>query len=132
MSSPKWEPGAVKLVDGSDAIIHYVQHTTVNTRYIGMRQEKKVIGGGHIWVPMAWTVDGYEYLPTSDPGLGTHTDRTKLVPPPKRTMRIKGRLYVYNDMTTLFAYDDDEVRPAMSNLFASFQVDEFIREGEGL
>lgn len=126
-NQPKWEPGAVKLVDGSDAVIHYVQHATVSTRYIGMRQEK--VRDGHIWVPMAWTVDGYEYPPEPDPFLPY---KHKLVPPPKKTMRIKGRLYVYNDKTTLFAYDDDEVRPDKSNLFASFQVDEYVKEGEGL
>lgn len=125
---PKWEPGAVKLVDGSDAIIHYVQHATVNTRYIGMRKEK-AIGGGHIWVPIAWTVDGYEYPPTNDPFL-PHS--TKLVPPPKKSMRIKGRLYVYNDKTVVFAHDDDEARPSNVGLFCSFQVDESVKEGEGL
>lgn len=126
-NQPKWEPGAVKLLDGSDAIIHYVQHASTNMRYIGMRQQK--VPFGNTWTPMAWTVDGYEYPPTSDPFL---PHNTKLVPPSKKTMRIKGRLYVYNDKTTLFAYDDDEVRPDKSNLFASFQVDEFVKEGEGL
>lgn len=124
-NTPKWEPGSVKLADGSDAIIHYVQHATTNTRYIGMRQEK--VRDGHIWVPMAWNVDGYEYPIDPEPPY-----KHKLVPPPKKTMRIKGRLYVYNDKTTLFAYDDDEVRPDRSNLFASFQIDEYVKEGDGL
>lgn len=127
-NQPKWEPGTVKLVDGSDAVIHYIQHSEANLRYIGMRLVEK--GNSYAWVPIVWTVDGYEYLPHSRELLPDSNAR--LVPPPKKSMRIKGRLYVYNDKTTLFAYDDDEVRPDKSSLFASFQVDEFVKEGEGL
>lgn len=78
-NQPKWEPGAVKLVDGSDAVIHYIQHASTNKRYIGMRHEK--LSFGNAWIPMAWTVDGYEYPPPSDPFL---PHNTKLVPPPKQ------------------------------------------------
>ena len=125
--TPKWEPGAVKLVDGSDAVIHHVQFSSNTMRYIGMRREK--LGNVYTWVSTAWTMDGYEYPPTNDPFL-PHS--TKLVPPAKKTMRIKGRLYVYSDKTVVFAYDDDEMRPVMAGRFCSFQVDQLVKEGEGL
>jgi hypothetical protein len=52
----KWKPGAVKLVDGSNATIHYVQEACSTVRYIGMYHRN--IGAGYAWWPIAWTVTG--------------------------------------------------------------------------
>ena len=127
--TPKWEPGAVKLVDGSDAIIHHVQFSSNTMRYIGMRRGKLL--DCYVWIPTAWTLHGYEYVPHPDIVL-LPNNATKLVPPAKKTMRIKGGLYVYEDKTVVFAYDDEEAQPPRANRFACIAIDQFVKEGEGL
>lgn len=55
----KWEPGAVKLNTGEDAIIQYIQESDPNYRYIGMAHVSN--GRSWTWKPMAWTNKGLEF-----------------------------------------------------------------------
>lgn len=117
---PKWELGPVKLVNGLIAVIR--RFCEKRQMYLGEIQDRN-----GSWSTGEWNSKGW-YIPGA-----LEKDPHNLVPPPKRTMRIKGRLYVYNDKTVVFAHDDDITgQPSNIGLSCSFQVDRLVEEGEGL
>ena len=71
-NNPIWKPGAVKLLDGSDAVIHYIQESDSTLRYIGMYHRST--GLSYAWWPIAWTAKGSVFPFTTEPYLN-------LVPP---------------------------------------------------
>ena len=83
--NPIWKPGAVKLLDGSDAVIHYIQESDSTLRYIGMYHRN--IGLSYAWWPIAWTANGIVFPFTTESYLNlvapkdvvTYTSDEKLI-----------------------------------------------------
>jgi hypothetical protein len=123
-NNPKWEPGAVKLTTGEDAIIKYIQESDPNYRYIGMAHV--INGRSFTWKPMAWTVKGLEFPYCTE---GSHN----LVPPAKRIMRVFKVINVFKDGSSC-SYNtvEDADMIGAGCVFARIIVDEQVTEGQGL
>ncbi len=121
MSSQKWEIGPVKLVNGWDAYVDFVQQGEFCIRYLG---RYKLPGGQ--WYALHWEESGQ--VPNSCEGYGHN-----LAPPPKKTLRVRLWANVYED-GSMFSYPtkkqaDDS---AQYGRFALIEIDREVEEGEGL
>jgi hypothetical protein len=63
-----------------------------------------------------------------------HTDHScNLAPPPKKTMRVKARILVYEDGSTIStSSDESDLGEAKKHAFAMVEFDREVTEGEGL
>ena len=124
MTNPKWEIGPVKLVDGSEGHIYFVQPESKHQRYIGKAKDSS----GE-WRALHWCDAGR--VPYTTTGHWKN-----LAPPPKKTVRVERYVNVFEDgamisWPTREEADgcrllDDEPR------FACIEIDREVTEGEGL
>ena len=121
MSNLKWEIGPVKLADGTEAYIDYVQPESKHYRYIGRAKDSDDIWRSMHWCDMGW-------VPYTTTGYAKN-----LAPPPKKTLRVRLWANVYED-GSMFSYPtkkqaDDS---AQYGRFACIEIDREVEEGEGL
>lgn len=120
MSNQKWEVGPVKLVNGCDAVIH--RFCEKRQRYLGVWED--IYGGSHA---AEWHTGGSHNI------AGTGDHRLDLAPPPKKTLRVRLWLNVY-DGGISYPYGTRTIADmeASSSRFACIEIDREVEEGEGL
>ena len=124
MSNPKWEIGPVKLADGSEGHIDFVQPESKHHRYIGRTKDSS----GE-WRALHWCDSGR--VPYTATGYAKN-----LAPPPKKTVRVqamwmvvypKGHAYVF------FSEQSAKNEAYEKRAFAIRKIEPFeVEEGEGL
>ena len=124
MSNPKWEIGPVKLADGSEGHIDFVQPESKHHRYIGRTKDSS----GE-WRALHWCDSGR--VPYTATGYAKN-----LAPPPKKTVRVqamwmvvypKGHAYVF------FSEQSAKNEAHEKRAFAIRKIEPFeVTEGEGL
>ena len=121
MSNQKWEIGPVKLVNGWDAYIDFIQDGEFNIRYLG---RYKLLNGQ--WYALHWDESGR--VPNSCDGYGHN-----LAPPLKKTLRVCLWLNVY-DGGISYQYGTRTLADmeASSARLACIEIDREVEEGEGL
>ena len=121
MSNPKWEKGPVKLVDGSEAWIFFVQPESRHQRYIG-----KFKDNDGEWRAMHWCDAGR--VPYTTTGYAKN-----LAPPPKKKVRVRKWINVNADGgSSTYNAEKDAARYHEPNLFARLFIDIEVEEGQGL
>ena len=119
MSNQKWEIGPVKLVNGWDAYVDFVQEGEFCIRYLG---RYKLPNGQ--WYALHWEESGR--VPNSCDGYGHN-----LAPPPKKTLRVHGWLNIYPNGTASF-WSHKDIADSREPRFACIEIDREVEEGEGL
>ncbi|MFY8202248.1 MAG: hypothetical protein ACOVLE_16345 [Pirellula staleyi] len=121
MSNPKWEIGPVKLADGSEAWIYFVQPESKHQRYIGKAKDSD----GE-WRALHWCDSGR--VPYTATGHAKN-----LIPPPKKTVRVRCWLNVYPDGTMNRYFSRIEADNSVTcHRIACIEIDREVTEGEGL
>ena len=121
MTNPKWEIGPVKLADGSEGHIYFVQPESKHQRYIGKAKDRS----GE-WRALHWCDAGR--VPYTTTGHAKN-----LAPPPKKTVRVKASILVYRDGSTVYKREHERFcHQAKSSAFAIVEIDREVTEGEGL
>ena len=121
MTNPKWEIGPVKLVDGSEGHIDFVQPESKHYRYIGRAKD----GSGE-WRSWQWSECGR--APYTTTGYAKN-----LAPPPKKTVRVRCWLNVDAcGVAGLFLDREDADRLSRVTRIACIEIDREVTEGEGL
>lgn len=121
MSEQKWEIGPVKLLDGNDGHIDFIQPNSEVYRYFG-----RIKNTDGQWRPYCWCKLGMGHMAPKDYAMN-------LAPPPKKTMRFRRFICLYPDgswsshLTKL-----DSAKEASKDPFAIFEIDRWVTEGEGL
>jgi len=121
VSEHKWQIGPVKLADGTDAWIFFVQPESKHQRYIGKAKDSD----GE-WRALHWCDSGRVGY--------TATEHAKnLAPPPKKTVRVRASILVYSDGSTTCKREHELFsHKAKSSAFAIVEIDREVTEGEGL
>jgi hypothetical protein len=117
----KWQIGPVKLANGEEAFIDAINEGQEDYRYTG-----RVRNHGGYWTACGWDANGrYMYA---------HTDHgCNLAPPPKKTVRVKVCILVYEDGSTIStSSDESDLGEAKKHAFALVKFDREVTEGEGL
>ena len=121
MTNPKWEIGPVKLADGTDAWIFFVQPESKHQRYIGKAKDSD----GE-WRALHWCDSGR--VPYTATGHAKN-----LIPPPKKTVRVRYWLNIDDcEGVACFLFREDADRLASVNRIACIEIDREVEEGEGL
>ena len=122
MSEHKWEIGPVKLLDGSDGHIDFIQPDSEVYRYFG-----RIKNTDGQWRPYCWGKLGMAHMAPKDYAFN-------LAPPSKKTMRFRRFICLYPDgswsahLTELESAEEAE----SDDPFAIFEIDREVTEGEGL
>jgi hypothetical protein len=121
MMNNKWQIGPVKLASGEEAFIDAINEGQDGNRYTG--RVKGIFGD---WVPVGWNVDGRKMYGEAD-------NPYNLAPPPKKTVRVKACILVYEDGSTIStSSDESDLSEAKKHAFALVKFDREVTEGEGL
>ena len=121
MSNPKWQMGPVKLMDGSDAWIFFVQPESRHKRYIGKAKDSD----GE-WRALHWCDSGR--VPYTTTGHAKN-----LAPPPKKTMRAQFCVNVYTDgYFEIWSTKELADSRCHKTRFSCIEIDRVVEEGEGL
>ena len=121
MTNPKWEIGPVKLMDGSEGHIDFVQPESKHHRYIGRAKN----GSGE-WRSWQWSECGRVSYTTT--GYAKN-----LAPPPKKTVRVQLWINVYTDGPhALHPSKESALAGGEHARFACIEIDREVTEGEGL
>jgi hypothetical protein len=120
MSSPKWEIGPVKLADGSEGHIYFVQPESKHQRYIGKAKDSS----GE-WRALHWCDAGR--VPYTTTGHAKN-----LAPPPKKTVRVQVWINVNPKSYVAYYTRDMADKNAQLNRIACKEIDIEVTEGEGL
>lgn len=120
MSDQKWDVGPVKLFDGRDAVIH--RFCEKRHQYIGEFQDSTGRWYASEWTDLGWYSKGI--------GQG---DLTNLVPHPKKTLRVRFWLNVYDGaIPHMHGTREEADENAAQHRFACIEIDREVEEGEGL
>jgi hypothetical protein len=123
----KWQIGPVKLANGEEAFIDAINEGQEECRYTGRIRNPSNVGP--YWVAAAWHLNG-RYA--GDLFLGVNNTRN-LAPPPKKTVRVKACILVYEDGSTIStSSDESDLGEAKKHAFALVKFDREVEEGEGL
>jgi hypothetical protein len=117
----KWQIGPVKLANGEEARIDAINEGQEAYRYTGRLKSR--FGK---WVAAGWHASGLHMC------AGT-TRECNLAPPPKKTVRVKACILVYEDGSTIStSSDESDLSEAKKHAFALVKFDREVTEGEGL
>ena len=120
MSNQKWEIGPVKLVNGWDAYIDFIQDGEFNIRYLG---RYKLLNGQ--WYALHWDESGR--VPNSCDGYGHN------LAPPSKTLRVRLWLNVYDgSIPHMHGTRELADENAGQHRFACIEIDREVEKGEGL
>jgi hypothetical protein len=116
----KWEIGPVKLANGEEAFIDAINEGQEAHRYTG-----RVKSHGQ-WISTGWDDTGRRmYSELNHP--------YNLAPPPKKTVRVKVWLNVYEDGLHALHYSPETALAGGEHArFALIPIDREVTEGEGL
>jgi hypothetical protein len=116
----KWQIGPVKLANGEEAFIDAINEGQEDWRYTGRIKQHGQ------WVSAGWDDTGRRmYSELNHPG--------NLAPPPKKTVRVKACILVYEDGSTIStSSDESDLGEAKKHAFALVKFDREVEEGEGL
>ena len=120
MTNPKWEIGPVKLADGSEGHIYFVQPESKHQRYIGKAKDSS----GE-WRALHWCDAGR--VPYTTTGHAKNLD-----PPPKKTVRVQLWINVHEDRDTSIYTSREIADEYAHNRIACIEIDREVTEGEGL
>jgi hypothetical protein len=117
----KWQIGPVKLANGEEALIDAINEGQEGNRYTGRARNH-----AGDWIACGWHADGrYMY--------GQKHHPCNLAPPPKKTVRVKACILVYEDGSTIStSSDESDLDEAKKHVFALVKFDREVTEGEGL
>jgi hypothetical protein len=122
MTNHKWQIGPVKLASGEDAFIDAINEGQDEYRYTGRLRG----GSSGRWVAWGWDARGRYMYADID-----HS--CNLAPPPKKTVRVKACILVYEDGSTIStSSDESDLDEAKKHAFALVKFDREVTEGEGL
>ena len=125
--SNKWQKGPVTLANGEEAFIDAINEGQEECRYTGRIRNPSNVGP--YWVAAAWHLNG-RYA--GDLFLGVNNTRN-LAPPPKKTVRVKLWLNVYEDGLHALHYSTETALAGGEHArFALIEIDREVEEGEGL
>jgi hypothetical protein len=117
----KWQIGPVKLANGEEAFIDAINEGQDGNRYTG--RVKGIFGD---WIPVGWNTDGRKMYAEAD-------NPYNLAPPPKKTVRVKLWLNVYEDGLHALHYSTETALAGGEHArFALIEIDREVEEGEGL
>ena len=120
MSEVKWQIGPVKLANGEEAFIDAINEGQEAHRYTG-----RVKSHGQ-WESTGW----------DDTGRRMYSELNhlqKLAPPPRKTVRVKACILVYEDGSTTYKREHEFYsKEAKDAAFALIEIDREVTEGEGL
>jgi hypothetical protein len=118
----EWKIGPVKLVNGEQGFIDAINQGQQDHRYTG----RAPTPFGNL-VPAGWSIDGTQSFACDDKGYN-------LAPPPKKTLRVRLWLNVYDKGRLVYQYGTRELADieATSKRFACIEIDREVEEGEGL
>jgi hypothetical protein len=117
----KWEIGPVKLANGEEAFIDAINEGQEDWRYTG-----RILYAPGLWIAAGWRASGRYMYAHTDYGLN-------LAPPPKKTVRVKACILVYEDGSTIStSSDESDLSEAKKHAFALVKFDREVTEGEGL
>lgn len=121
MSEHKWEVGPVKLLDGSDGHIDFIQPDSEVYRYFG-----RIKNTDGQWRPYCWGKLGMAHMAPKDYAMN-------LAPPQKKKIRVHCFANVYAD-GDVFTYGARKFADESSrkDRFALIEIDREVEEGEGL
>jgi hypothetical protein len=116
----KWQIGPVKLANGEEAFIDAINEGQEAHRYTG-----RIKSHGQ-WISTGWDDTGRRmYSELNHP--------FNLAPPPKKTVRVKACILVYEDGSTISTSpDESDLSEAKKHAFALVKFDREVTEGEGL
>ena len=121
MIEVKWQIGPVKLANGDEAFIDAINEGQEDWRYIGRVQ---YLPG--LWIAAGWHASGRLMHARKD-------HQCNLAPPPKKTVRVKACILVYEDGSTIStSSDESDIGEAKKHAFALIKFDREVEEGEGL
>ena len=121
MSNPKWQIGPVKLANGTEGHIDFVNDCCKSIAYTG---RFKTYNGD--WWAIHWDESGM--VPNGCEGYGHN-----LTPPPKKTVRVRCWLNVYaDDEHALHASEESALAGGEHARFACIKIDRTVTEGDGL
>jgi hypothetical protein len=127
MNQDKWQIGPVKLANGEEAFIDAINEGQEECRYTG--RIRNPLNAGRYWVAAAWHLNG-RYA--GDMFLESN-DLLNLAPPPKKTVRVKVWLNVYEDGWHALHYSTETALAGGEHArFALIEIDREVTEGEGL
>jgi hypothetical protein len=120
MNQHKWQIGPVKLANGEEAFIDAINEGQEANRYTG-----RVKSHGQ-WISTGW----------DDTGRRMYSELNhlqNLAPPPRKTVRVKACILVYEDGSTIStSSDESDLGEAKKHAFALVKFDREVTEGEGL
>ena len=116
----KWQIGPVKLASGEEAFIDAINEEQDYYRYTGRMPLRGTL------IAVGWDAKGrLMYASSDNPG--------NLAPPPKKTVRVKACILVYEDGSTIStSSDESDLGEAKKHAFALVEFDREVTEGEGL
>ena len=121
MSNPKWEIGPVKLANGTEGHIDFVNECSKSIVYTG---RFRAYNGD--WWAIHWDESGR--VPYTATGHAKN-----LIPPPKKTVRVKAWLNVDANGGWRFWHSEEHAHAwAHANRIACKEIDIEVTEGEGL
>jgi hypothetical protein len=121
MGGVKWQIGPVKLANGEEAWIDAINEGQDGNRYTG-----RIKGTFGDWIPVGWTSTGQLMY-------AMHGHPQNLAPPPKKTVRVKACILVYEDGSTISTSSgESDLSEAKKHAFALVKFDREVTEGEGL
>jgi hypothetical protein len=126
----KWQIGPVKLANGEEAFIDAINEGQEDWRYTGRVQ---YLPG--LWIACGWHASGrLMHASASNPTMYAETDHPcNLAPPPKKTVRVKLWLNVYEDGLHALHYSTETALAGGEHArFALIEIDREVTEGEGL
>ncbi len=117
----KWQIGPVKLANGEEAFVDAINEGQEDWRYTG-----RVRSRDGKWIVSGWHANGRYMYAETDHGWN-------LAPPPKKTVRVKACILVYEDGSTIStSSEESDLDEAKKHAFALVKFDREVEEGEGL
>jgi hypothetical protein len=124
----KWEKGPVKLANGEEAWIDAINEGQEDWRYTGRvrKYTGRAPSRSDHWTACGWHANGRLMFAEKD-------HECNLAPPPKKTVRVKACILVYEDGSTIStSSDESDLSEAKKHAFALVEFDREVTEGEGL
>jgi hypothetical protein len=126
----KWQIGPVKLANGEEAFIDAINEGQEDWRYVG-----RILYLPGLWIAAGWHASGrLMHASASNPTMYAEPDhKCNLAPPPKKTVRVKACILVYEDGSTIStSSDESDLDEAKKHAFALVKLDREVEKGDGL
>jgi len=116
----KWQKGPVELANGEEAFIDAINEGQEDYRYTG-----RICNRAGDWIAAGWHADGrFMYCTSGNP--------YNLAPLPKKTVRVKRWMVVYQNGLSSLYFDRQKAIAIEKDIFAIIEIDREVTEGDGL